>query len=213
MPAPSAILLFCLAAAALLIVPGPSVMYVVTRSLDQGRAAGLVSVLGIGVGTLCHIAAAALGLSALLISSSGAFAVVKYVGAAYLVFIGIRKLIEPDEAMPQALVREESLRRIFTDGVVVNVFNPKTALFFLAFLPQFVDVSRGGVPVQIVTLGAILVLMGLINDGAYALLAAYGGDWLRASPRFARVRRYVPGGVYLGLGVAGARAGARPAGK
>src|SRR5690242_2030640 len=153
MPSPTALLLFAAASIALLVVPGPSVLYIVTRSVSQGRRAGLISVLGVHVGSVVHVSAAALGLSALLASSATAFAAVKYLGAAYLCWLGVRKLrrrgagpVEETPAVPRA--------RLFTQGVVVNVLNPKTAIFFLAFLPQFVDPRRGPVAVQIVVLGA-----------------------------------------------------------
>jgi threonine/homoserine/homoserine lactone efflux protein len=130
--------LFVAAALALLLMPGPAVIYVVTRSVDQGRPAGLASVLGVGIGSLVHIAFAAVGLSALLASSAAAFGVVKWLGAAYLIWLGLQRLLTRGEDAPAA-VEPDHLSRIFLQGVVVNVLNPKTALFFLAFLPQFVD--------------------------------------------------------------------------
>jgi len=205
--------LFGLAAFALLIVPGPAVLYIVTRSVDQGRSAGIASVLGVHVGTAFHIAAAALGLSALLMSSALAFSVVQYLGAAYLVYLGVRKLLERDDSERRGPTRQQPLSRIFADGVVVNVLNPKTTLFFFAFLPQFVDVSKGAVTLQILTLGAVFVLLGLLSDGAYALLAARAGDWLRGSLGFGRAQRLVSGGVYLTLGAAAAVSGSRAADK
>src|SRR5512132_4573848 len=143
MPTTATLELFALAALGLLIVPGPAVTYIVTRSIDQGRSAGLVSVLGIHTGSIVHVAAAALGLSAILASSALSYGIVKYVGAAYLIWLGIRALRDRGEERPSVNGKEHSLARIYAQGVVVNVLNPKTALFFLAFLPQFVDVSRG----------------------------------------------------------------------
>src|SRR3954451_15858976 len=134
---------FCVTALALLVIPGPAVLYVVVQGAEQGRRAGLASVAGIHLGTLVHVAAATIGLSALIVASSVAFNVVKYAGAAYLVYIGVRKLLGRDEA-EEVGPRRESLRRAFARGAVVNVLNPKTALFFLALLPQFVDADRGG---------------------------------------------------------------------
>ncbi|HSD83688.1 MAG TPA: LysE family translocator, partial [Anaerolineae bacterium] len=139
---------FLLAALILLLTPGPAVLYIVARSLDQGRLAGLVSVLSIEVGNSVHVLAAALGLSALLLSSALAFSVVKYLGAAYLIYLGLRRLLSRDAAQPTATLQRQSLRRIFRQGVVVAVLNPKTALFFLAFLPQFVDPARGSAAAQ-----------------------------------------------------------------
>jgi threonine/homoserine/homoserine lactone efflux protein len=199
--------LFFAAATLLLLTPGPAVLYIVARSIHQGRVAGLVSMLGIAVGTLVHVLAAALGLSALLASSAAAYAVIKYAGAAYLVFLGLRQLLrrEPEEAAQAA--PPERLRRIFGNGILVNVLNPKTALFFLAFLPQFVDVSRGSVSGQLVLLGLLFTIMGMTSDAIYAILAGTAGGWLRANRRFTGVQRYVTGGVYVGLGVAAAFVG------
>jgi threonine/homoserine/homoserine lactone efflux protein len=212
MPDASTLALFTVAAVTLLVIPGPAVLYIVTRSVDQGRAAGLASVCGVHVGTLVHVAAAALGLSALLVSSATAYHAVRWLGAAYLVWLGIRRLLANDvDARPEAdrRPRRLGLGRIFAQGVVVNVLNPKTALFFLAFLPQFVDVSRGSVPFQVVVFGVAFVLLGLASDGTYALLASTGAGWLRRRPRVARTSRLVSGGVLIGLGVTTALAGSR----
>jgi threonine/homoserine/homoserine lactone efflux protein len=207
MPDPSALTLFVVAAAVLLITPGPAVLYVVARSLDQGRWAGIVSTLGINVGTLFHVVAAALGVSALLMRSALAFSVVKYAGAAYLVYLGIRKLREKEEGLATRVVERKSLTRVFYEGMLVNLTNPKTALFFFAFLPQFVDLGKGSVAVQFLLLGALFVVMAIASDSLYALLAGSLGNWLRGHLGFLRVQRYVAGSVYLGLGVATALAG------
>jgi threonine/homoserine/homoserine lactone efflux protein len=212
MPEASTLALFALAAIALLVIPGPAVLYIVTRSVDQGRAAGLASVCGVHVGTLVHVAAAALGLSALLVSSATAYQAVRWLGAAYLIWLGVRRLLARDEdPRPEGdgRPRRLGLRRIFAQGVVVNVLNPKTALFFLAFLPQFVDVSRGSVPFQVVVFGVAFVVLGLASDSAYALLASTGAGWLRRRPRVARTSRLVSGGVLISLGVTTALAGSR----
>jgi threonine/homoserine/homoserine lactone efflux protein len=214
MPETSTLALFAVAAVTLLLIPGPAVLYIVTRTLDQGRAAGLASVCGVHVGTLLHVAAAALGLSALLVSSATAYDTVRWLGAAYLVWLGVRRLLARDEDVPEAAAagpgaRRTGLGRIFAQGVVVNVLNPKTALFFFAFLPQFVDTSRGSVPFQVVVLGAAFVLLGLLSDGAYALLASTGAGWLRRRPKVARASRLVSGGVLISLGVTTALAGSR----
>jgi threonine/homoserine/homoserine lactone efflux protein len=212
MPETSTLALFAVAAVTLLVIPGPAVLYIVTRSVDQGRAAGLASVCGVHVGTLVHVAAAALGLSALLVSSATAYDTVRWLGAAYLVWLGVRRLLARDEDLPATPgpdARRPGLRRIFAQGVVVNVLNPKTALFFLAFLPQFVDASRGSVPLQVVVLGVAFVLLGLLSDGAYALAASTGAGWLRRRPGVARASRLVSGGVLISLGVTTALAGSR----
>jgi threonine/homoserine/homoserine lactone efflux protein len=211
-PEGSTLALFAVAAVTLLVIPGPAVLYIVTRSVDQGRAAGLASVCGVHVGTLVHVAAAALGLSALLVSSATAYHAVRWLGAAYLVWLGVRRLLARDEDLPAAAgpdTRRPGLRRIFAQGVVVNILNPKTALFFLAFLPQFVDTSRGSVPFQVVVLGVAFVLLGLLSDGAYAMAASTGAGWLRRRPGVARASRLVSGGVLISLGVTTALAGSR----
>jgi threonine/homoserine/homoserine lactone efflux protein len=212
MPSPEVFAAFAVASLALLIVPGPSVLYIVTRSIDQGRSAGLVSVLGIHTGSIVHVAAAALGVSAILASSAVAFGVVKYVGAAYLIWLGIRTMRERHEERPSGPIRDRSLGRVYAQGVVVNVLNPKTALFFLAFLPQFVDVSRGGVTAQIVILGLTFILLGFVSDGSYALVAARVSRRLstrrRAEP--GALRRWLPGLTLIGLGIVSAVTGKRP---
>jgi threonine/homoserine/homoserine lactone efflux protein len=198
--------LFVAAALVLLVTPGSAVLYIVARSIDQGRRAGLVSMLGVHAGTLVHVAAAAAGLSALLAASATAFSVVKYLGAAYLVYLGVRRLLDRTPALSHGHRAERSLRRAFVDGVVVNVLNPKTGLFFLAFLPQFADVARGNVGIQILTLGLIFVMLGLVTDGLYALGAGSAAQWLRGNPRFVAAERWISGGMYVGLGVAAAMA-------
>ena len=200
--------LFVLAAFLLLITPGPAVLYIVARSMDQGRRAGLVSMLGVHCGTLVHIGAAAAGLSTVLMASATAFSVVKYLGAGYLIYLGVRRLRDRTVLTAQRPLAVP-LRRAFADGFVVNLLNPKTALFFLAFLPQFADVGRGHVGAQIVVLGLVFVGLGLITDGLYAVGAGTAAAWLRASPRFLASERWLSGGMYIGLGVAATFAGHR----
>jgi threonine/homoserine/homoserine lactone efflux protein len=206
-PEASMLGLFVAAAVVLLITPGPAVLYIVTRSVEQGRLAGLVSALGVHVGTLVHVAAAALGVSALLVSSALAFDIVKYLGAMYLVYIGVRKLVGWDQPAGGQALAPRSLQRLFGQGVVVNILNPKTALFFLAFLPQFVDVSKGAVGFQILVLGLIFVALGVLSDGLYAVAAGTAGGWLKRDGRILRAERYVGGTVFVGLGVTAALAG------
>lgn len=193
--------IFLAAALVLAVTPGPAVLYIVTRSVDQGRRAGLVSVLGIEIGNLFHVFAAALGISAILMTSALAFEIVKYLGAAYLIYIGIRKLLTPISRDDAAVVVERNLRRTFSQGVIVAVLNPKTALFFLAFLPQFVDTARGQVPVQSFLLGLMFVCIALVSDSCYALLAGTAGSWLKNSVWYLRFQRYFAGTIYVGLGV------------
>ncbi|MGO4570335.1 LysE family translocator [Microvirga sp. 2TAF3] len=206
MPDPTLWGVFIVASVVLLLTPGPAVIYIVARSIEQGRAAGLVSVLGIHLGTIVHITAAAVGLSALLVSSALAFAVVKYLGAAYLIWIGIRTLMAKDPDPERPKVPAEPLRRVFRDGFVVNLFNPKTAIFFLAFLPQFVDSARGAVHWQILLLGLTFMGLGILSDGMFALVAGATGEFLRRSRRFLRCQRWFAGTSFIGLGVTAAMA-------
>ncbi len=181
----------------LLLVPGPAVLYVIAQSAEHGRRAGLVSVAGLHLGTFVHTAAAAVGLSALVVSSAVAFSAVKYVGAAYLIFLGIRRLLARDPKLPER-IPAAPLRRVFFQGVVVAVLNPKTALFFLAFVPQFVDPERT-VWTQVVVFGVVFTVLGLVSDGLYACAAGLLGGWLRAHRRALRL---TSGTVYIGLGAA-----------
>jgi len=195
---------FLLAALILLLTPGPAVLYIIARSVDQGRLAGFVSVLSIETGNSVHVLAATLGLSAILMSSALAFSIVKYLGAAYLIYLGIRRLLAPDQNHEIAKFQRQSLRRIYSQGVLVAALNPKTALFFLAFLPQFVDPSAGSVTLQFLTLGGIFVMMAIMTDSMYALLSSTAGGWLKRNRSFLRAERYVVGSVYIGLGVTAA---------
>jgi threonine/homoserine/homoserine lactone efflux protein len=209
MPEVSTFALFVTAALVLLIVPGPSVLYIVARSVEGGRTAGLVSVLGVQTGALVHIAFAALGISAILASSAAAFSVVKWLGAGYLVWLGLKRIFGRDEEEDVA-VEPEQLSRVFSQGVIVNTLNPKTALFFLAFLPQFVDPARGETWTQIMLLGAIFVTLALCTDGLYALLSGTASGWLRRKSQSAAVRRgqrFVSGGFLIALGAAAAVSG------
>ena len=206
-PDPASLAVFVVAALALLLVPGPAVLYVVARSIHQGRRAGLASVLGIHVGTLVHILAATVGLSALVVSSAVAFTAVKIAGAAYLVGLGLWTLFSRRADPDVVLGGERNLRRAFAQGIVVNVLNPKTALFFLAFLPQFVDADATHPALQIAFLGLLFAALGLVTDSLWAIAAGTAGGVLRRSSRFVRVQRYVTGSVYVGLGVATALSG------
>jgi len=203
MPTTSTLGLFAVTALALLVVPGPAVLYIVTRSIDQGRRAGLASVLGIHTGSIVHVAAATAGLSAVLVTSASAFTAVKLIGAAYLVVIGLRRLFGRADDEDRKPTRA-SLRRIYGEGVIVNVLNPKTALFFFAFLPQFVDPNRGSVAGQTALLGVCFIALGMVSDSTYALAAGTLGATLRDRPAFARRRQRWSGGIYVGLGLTAA---------
>jgi threonine/homoserine/homoserine lactone efflux protein len=205
----SALGVFVGAAIALLLTPGPAIFYIVTRSIEQGRGAGLVSVLGICTGTIVHVVAATLGLSALLVSSAAAFTTVKYLGAGYLIVLGIRTLAARERPSAAVAVARSGLRRVYTQGVIVNVLNPHTALFFFAFLPQFVNPSIGRVPLQMLMLGLLFVGLSAVTDSGWAIAAGTAGDWIKQHPRFTTGQRYVTGGALIGLGAATALSGSR----
>jgi threonine/homoserine/homoserine lactone efflux protein len=196
-PEPCTLLLFGAGALALVAVPGPNLIYIVTRSIDQGRRAGVASALGVETATLVHVAAASAGLSAALASSAAAFTTVKYAGAAYLAFLAVKafRAGEGDAAgRPPA-----PDGRVYAEGFLVNLLNPKVALFFLAFLPQFVDPGAGAAWSQVLVLGALLAAIGLTVDLLYALAAGSLGALVRGNPVIARRRRRLTGGVYLAL--------------
>jgi len=209
MIATSQLFFFMGAALALLLLPGPAVLYITARSASQGRIAGLVSVLAIETANFMQAVAAALGLSAILLSSALAFDVVKYLGAAYLIYLGIRKLVTGDNGAENEAVKQESLARIYWQGFAVNILNPKTALFFFAFLPQFIDPAKGNVVGQNLLLGAIFVGMAIITDSMYALLASSLAGKLTGHKRFQKGQRYFAGLVYIGLGITTALAGTK----
>lgn len=204
MPSPTTYGLFVLTALALLAIPGPAVLYVVSRSIDQGRSAGLSSVLGITSGTVVHVTLATVGLSSLVLASRLAFDTVRYVGAAYLVFLGLRRLVtrNADDGVEAAAPRTR--RDLYTQGLVVNLLNPKTIVFIFAFIPQFVDVAAGHVWLQIMLLGLTFAGLGLMSDSLYAVVAGTVADRLRGTPLVARVERWLGGTVLVGLGVAAA---------
>jgi threonine/homoserine/homoserine lactone efflux protein len=210
MPSALSLLLFSGAALVLLVVPGPAVLYIVARSASQGRRAGLVSVAGIHTGTVVHVLAALLGLSALVVASATAFSTVKLAGAAYLVYLGVRALTArghtTGEPVPGSSP-DRPLRRVFADGVVLNILNPKTALFFLAFVPQFVDVGAGHPSLQLLVLSALFIGLGLVSDGCYALAGSWLGGRLSRSPRSSRRADLAAGTSYIGLGLVTALAG------
>jgi threonine/homoserine/homoserine lactone efflux protein len=203
-PSLTSFALFCLASAALAVVPGPAVTYIVMHSVDKGRRAGLASAAGIASGGLVHVAAATVGLSALVASSATAFTFVKLVGAVYLIVVGIRRILGRDDS-EQVQAPPAPMSRIYRQGVIVNVFNPKTALFFLAFLPQFVD--RGAsIPPQVAVLGLTFAAIAFTSDCLYALLADLLAGRLRRKGGGALVRRYLSGGIFIALGVTAAAA-------
>jgi threonine/homoserine/homoserine lactone efflux protein len=206
-PTTDTLLLFAGASVAVLLFPGPAVIYIVSRSAVHGRRAGLVSVLGVETGNLVHVGAAAVGVSAVIASSAAAFTVVKYAGAAYLVYLGARALLARDPGESEGSAGATRDPRLFRDGVVVAVLNPKTALFFLAFLPQFVQPGHGPAWLQMTTLGVIFVAIAVITDGLYALVSGSIGAAVRSRRgRGGRPLARASGVVYLALGASAALA-------
>ena len=193
-------LLFLIASIVLLITPGPAIIYIVARSVSQGTMAGLVASVGMHVGTIVHVLAAAYGVSTLLMTSATAFNVIKYLGAAYLIFLGLRSFFSKTEPVGEAKQNRKELLTIFKESVVVNTLNPKIALFFFAFLPQFVNTqSEMSVSTQITVLGLIFIAIGIISDGLFAVFAGAIGD--RFKQTGANYGKYVTGTVFTGLGI------------
>ena len=202
MLAPGDLLLFLIAAFVLLITPGPAVFYIVARSVQQGSWAGIVSAAGVVTGGFIHVMAGTVGLSALVLSSPIAFATVKYLGALYLIYLGFRAFFKENRVGDLNLrLKSIQLGRVYRDGLIVNLFNPKTILFFIAFLPQFVDSTRGNPGMQFLLLGTIMVSMGLVTDSIYAAVAGKASQWLRKSNNRLSYHQWFAGTVYLGLGI------------
>lgn len=200
LPEPGALALFMLATLALNVTPGPDMLYVVASSAGQGRRAGVISALGIGTGTLVHISAAALGLSALLMSSAVAFDAVRFAGAAYLLYVGLRTITGRTAPLHAGQVRPAPLGRVFRRGMITNVLNPKVALFFLAFIPQFVDPTRGPVAWQFAALGGMFDASGTVVNTLVGLVAGSATAWLARSPRASRTQQWLTGSVFVALG-------------
>lgn len=199
------LLLFLAASAAIAVVPGSGMLYTVGRGVGQGRKAALVSVAGLNTGALVHAAFAALGISVLIQQSAAAFYAVKYAGAAYLVYLGIRILLDRRNLFgsPEGEERTASgkLAVVFAQGVATDLLNPQVYLFFVSFLPQFVDPSSGGVAGQMLLLGFLFVLVNLPIDATVAWFSGGVGDLLRRRPRFSKGMRLLSGGVMVGLGL------------
>lgn len=191
--------LFLLATVTLNLTPGPDMLYVIARSVGQGRKAGVVSAFGIGAGTLVHMFAVAFGLAALLRSVPFAYDAVKYIGGVYLLYLGVRILLTKDDAHEEMHLRRESYGRIFAQGVITNVLNPKVALFFLVFLSGFVDARNGPIFWQVIFLGLLFNTSGTLVNSAVALLSGSVGNRLRANPRLSRLQRWLTGTVFIGL--------------
>jgi len=187
----------------LLAIPGPAVLYVVSRSIDQGRRAGLASVLGITTGTVVHVTMATVGLSSLILASRVAFDGVRYVGAAYLIYLGVRRLLTRG-AEEEIESRPRTARDLYTQGLIVNLLNPKTIVFIFAFIPQFIDLDAGHTWFQIMVLGLTFAGLGLLSDSTYAFVAGTVADRLRGTPLVARIERWFGGTVLIGLGITSA---------
>jgi threonine/homoserine/homoserine lactone efflux protein len=203
-PDPKTIWLFCLAATVLIVIPGPAVLYVVAQSVGQGRRAGLVSASGVATGGLVHVIGAAIGISGLLLSSATLFSIVKFAGAGYLIYLGGRRLLGLDASALVTPHAARSRRQLYRDGAVVNILNPKTALFFYAFLPQFLDPDRGAVALQALVLGTLFVAIALVSDSVWALASGSAAAWLKERPLAVTLERWVTGTVLIGLGAAAA---------
>lgn len=206
MPSSATLASFALAATALILLPGPAMLFLVSRGIGQGRRLALASMLGIETATATFVVLTAFGLTALISGSVIAFSVVKYAGAAYLVYLAVKEFRSRGRFAPQA-PRVASAGRAFADAYLVGITNPKTAVFFLAFFPQFVHPGSGPVWSQVLVLGAVFVVIGAVFDGAYALGAGTLGSWLGRHPRAVSRQRWVSGSIYLALGGLAAVAG------
>jgi threonine/homoserine/homoserine lactone efflux protein len=202
------LIVFVSATIALLVVPGPAVLFVVARSVEQGWRAGVMSAVGLSAGAGVHILAAAVGLSAIVARSATVFSTLRYVGAAYLMYLGLRLLLEADEdgvANAPAAPRTNSM--LVAEGFFVNILNPKAALFFFAFLPQFVDPSRGSATLQVFFLGGVFLAIAMITDTMFAVVAGSAGEWLATDARSRTRRRRLSAATYIGLGLYAALSG------
>jgi threonine/homoserine/homoserine lactone efflux protein len=204
MPSLSTYVLFIGTCLVLLAIPGPAVLYVVSRSVDQGRNAGLASVAGIATGTVVHVTLATIGLSSLVLASKVAFDAVRFAGAAYLIYLGVRRLLTRHEEEGPHVRAPRTVRDLYTQGLVVNLLNPKTIVFIFAFIPQFVALDEGHVWFQVLVLGLTFATLGAMSDSLYAIVAGSVADRLRGTPLVARVERWFGGAVLVGLGVTSA---------
>ena len=201
MPSLSTLPVFIAASLILLLIPGPAVLFIVARSGAQGRRAGLVSVAGVHTATVVHVLAAVAGLSAVVVASATAFTAVKFVGGLYLIYLGVRSIRGARRIVSVTMPEVRAEKRLFAEAFVVSLLNPKVALFFLAFLPQFVERGHGPIWSQTLVLGLVYILLGLCSDSVYALLGARLGTWLGGRAERMRASRYAEGGILVGLGV------------
>lgn len=194
--------LFIAAATIVIIIPGPAVLYIMAKSAEQGYKAGIFSVLGIGVGGLFHVFAASIGLSALLVASATAFSIIKYLGALYLIYLGIKKLFDKSAFIKEKIKSDKKKHsKIFFEGVIVNILNPKAAIFFFAFLPQFISPEKGGATSQILFLGAIFIIIAVTSDIMYVFISGKISKWVKKQAKGMRFSNYIIGSIYIFLGI------------
>ncbi|GHO92524.1 RhtB family transporter [Reticulibacter mediterranei] len=201
MPTFTNIILVFIAAFLLSAIPGPDMLYIIARGTGQGRAAGLLSSLGIATGGLLQTCAVALGLSGLFLMVPIAYDVIKYVGAVYLIYLGARTIFSRQEVVASPIGEKANLARVFLQGSLTTLLNPKVAFFYLAFLPQFVDQTRGYVPLQLIILGLVYNITGLAVDSSVAYLSSFLGQWIKNRLGAAKLLRWLTGGTFIGLGV------------
>ncbi len=199
---------FLIASVVLAVTPGPGVFYIVTRSLQQGRRSGLASVAGVALGNLGNALGASIGLAALFAMSAIAFTVVKYAGALYLIYLGVKALRAPPGDASSTPTPQARHSRVFRDGFVVALLNPKTAIFFAAFLPQFMS-TQGEPILQSITLGSLFVAIAVVTDSAYALTAGAAASVLARAKGLRPLGRYLTGAAFIGLGLFTAATGSR----
>ncbi|MEA3358937.1 MAG: LysE family translocator [Thermodesulfobacteriota bacterium] len=194
---------FVMAAILIIVIPGPSVLFVIARSINLGIKGGILSIVGVSVGALCHSVAISLGLAKLFETSPEAFVTIKNIGCFYLIYLGIKTFLSKENKENTESGQKESNCGILIQGCLVELLNPKTALFFIAFLPQFTNETKGNIGIQLIALGLTFVFLGLISDGIYAAMAGRIGGFLKKSAAFRKIEKYLSGSVYCGLGLAG----------
>ncbi len=202
-PEVSKIVMFATVAFTLIVVPGPAVLFITAKSIENGKKSGFISVLGIGAGAMVHVCFAAFGLSAILLASATAFSIIKYLGAVYLIYLGIQKFIlKPSDTLKkEPTTSGKKQLSVFYEGIIVNVLNPKTAIFFFALLPQFVSVELGGTSSQIIFLGLLFVSIAILSDSLYVIIADKAYAYLRNKSIFIRFHQYFIGTIYILLGL------------
>ncbi len=193
---------FALTGLLLNLTPGNDMLYIITRSSGQGTKAGIISALGIGSGCIVHIFAAVIGLSALIAQSALAFTIIKYAGAAYLIYLGIKSVLAKERSLViNKDIQQLSYKKIFWQGFLTNILNPKVALFFLAFLPQFINIHKDNASVQILFLGIWFDVVGTLVNILVALLFGKIGIWLSKSPTFIQWQKRITGSILIALGI------------